>query len=439
MREHYSVESGSAAAPYALATPSAAHAADREMPQLSDRSARSTLTGARTEVSGSASLSPRARSILQLQRTHGNRYVQRALALNRQADGTGEVAADVESSIERSRGGGHTMDASVQTQMESAFGTDFNGVRIHTGAEAHSLNRAVNAVAFTTGQDIFFRDGAYDPGTSHGKELLAHELTHVVQQSGTQGTVSPAHGAPIERMCSHCEEEQKKLHTKLVVGEPDSQYEREAEDVSRNVSAFLNQASNESSFGLPHDDTSEGVQSAREDIAQGASSIELVPERPFKEHASDASGASHTTASDMVHIGEAVTTRDGVSRRISLRDRPDAWMSRKMNWKDTACKAACWAAGGAIAALISVACAAGTTFTLGGLAIPCTAVILAAAGAAGAGASVCGDICDNALATPANQTSSAQSAGDPTPDNAVTTADGTPVPVPDSVPEEATA
>jgi len=68
--------------------------------------------------------------------------------------------------------------------MESALSADFGGVRVHTDNQAHTLNRELSARAFTTGQDIFFRKGAYEPGTSQGRELIAHELTHVVQQDG---------------------------------------------------------------------------------------------------------------------------------------------------------------------------------------------------------------------------------------------------------------
>ena len=57
-------------------------------------------------------------------------------------------------------------------------------MRVHTGPRADSLNHTLQAKAFTTGQDIFFRQGAYNPASSGGQELLAHELTHVVQQNG---------------------------------------------------------------------------------------------------------------------------------------------------------------------------------------------------------------------------------------------------------------
>jgi hypothetical protein len=72
--------------------------------------------------------------------------------------------------------------------MSEATGQDFSDVKVHTGPESHALNEDLSAKAFTTGQDIFFREGAYDPGSSGGQELLAHELTHVAQQrSGSVG------------------------------------------------------------------------------------------------------------------------------------------------------------------------------------------------------------------------------------------------------------
>jgi hypothetical protein len=76
------------------------------------------------------------------------------------------------------------MTEAVRAPLEDAFGVDFGGVKVHTGAEADALTRSVQARAFTTGRDIFFRAGEYAPGSRRGRELLAHELTHVVQQGG---------------------------------------------------------------------------------------------------------------------------------------------------------------------------------------------------------------------------------------------------------------
>ena len=68
--------------------------------------------------------------------------------------------------------------------MEGAFGADFSSVRFHTGDQAERLNRTMGSRAFTTGNRILFGKGAYAPSSSAGRELLAHELTHVVQQGG---------------------------------------------------------------------------------------------------------------------------------------------------------------------------------------------------------------------------------------------------------------
>jgi hypothetical protein len=124
------------------------------------------------------------KSLLRLQRQYGNRYVGQVLSRARAGEEGGEGLAGVERSIDAGRGGGQGLDHATRTQMESSFGADFGGVRVHTDAQADSLNRALSARAFTTGQDVFFRQGEYNPGSSGGRELLAHELTHVVQQNG---------------------------------------------------------------------------------------------------------------------------------------------------------------------------------------------------------------------------------------------------------------
>jgi hypothetical protein len=114
----------------------------------------------------------------------GNARVQRLMrsAWHRQADGSASVDDDIANSIQAKRGGGEALDEGVRRNLEPAFGEDFSDVRVHADSEANSLNHAVQAEAFTTGKDIFFREGRYNPGSSDGQKLLAHELTHVVQQ-----------------------------------------------------------------------------------------------------------------------------------------------------------------------------------------------------------------------------------------------------------------
>ncbi|MFO7679169.1 MAG: DUF4157 domain-containing protein [Chloroflexota bacterium] len=97
----------------------------------------------------------------------------------------GELSGDVESSVQSAKAGGQPMPDNVRAPLENAFNTDFSSVKLHTDRAADSLNRSLSARAFTTGQDIFFRSGEYNPGSRAGQELMAHELTHVVQQTGT--------------------------------------------------------------------------------------------------------------------------------------------------------------------------------------------------------------------------------------------------------------
>jgi Domain of unknown function (DUF4157) len=102
----------------------------------------------------------------------------------------GQASPDLESAINQARGGGQSLDTGLQRSMGQAMGANFSRVRVHTDNRADQLNRSIQAKAFTTGQDVFFRQGAYQPGSRGGQELLAHELTHVVQQRQTIQTSS---------------------------------------------------------------------------------------------------------------------------------------------------------------------------------------------------------------------------------------------------------
>ncbi|MBE9232466.1 DUF4157 domain-containing protein [Cuspidothrix issatschenkoi LEGE 03284] len=125
--------------------------------------------------------------------------VQRSSMVQRRPS-TGGIAAtdDLETSIQQSRGGGQPLADDIKRPMEQAFGADFTNVNIHTDDNSDKLNKSIQARAFTTGQDIFFRQGEYSPGSNTGKELLAHELTHVVQQNGSAVQRKSLHLAPKE-------------------------------------------------------------------------------------------------------------------------------------------------------------------------------------------------------------------------------------------------
>lgn len=130
--------------------------------------------------------------------------------IQRQANGeggTGEVASDFTSRL----GAGAPLDTASRAYFEPRFGHDFGNVRIHDGPQADRAAASVQARAFTVGRDVVFAAGEHDPGSEGGKRLLAHELTHVVQQRAFSGSFS---AAPIR------------------IAPTDDAYEREAELLS---------------------------------------------------------------------------------------------------------------------------------------------------------------------------------------------------------------
>lgn len=173
----------------------------------------------------------RAEAVLNLQQTYGNRYVQwvmgkvqakfivnrlddqyekeadqianavtKASTSNIQRQGTKPeeeveikstsekqhqpiaVSEEMEADINTARGSGQPLPDSVHSSLEPQLGHDFSQVHIHTDAKANKLSQQLGAEAFTIENDVFFREGAYQPGSDSGRGLIAHELAHVVQQ-----------------------------------------------------------------------------------------------------------------------------------------------------------------------------------------------------------------------------------------------------------------
>lgn len=193
---------------------------------------------------------PEVAALHGLQQQVGNRAVQRLLAQRASGGAAGDGAFDLDDQtagrINAQRGGGQALDSSIQAKMGEATGHDFGGVRVHTGPESHTLNEQLGAKAFTTGQDVFFRDGAYDPGSSGGQELLAHELTHVVQQSS--GAVGGGGGG-------------------MTVNAPGDAFEQEADAVARSVMGGTNAPAAGAQAGVQRqvDEEEEPVQMAAEE------------------------------------------------------------------------------------------------------------------------------------------------------------------------------
>jgi Domain of unknown function (DUF4157) len=145
-------------------------------------------------------------SILHLQRTIGNQAVQRLLQANshdresaravspleREADAAASAVAPARANVGGGAGSAASgpaaapLHAADRSFMEASFGHDFSRVRVHADERAALRADALGAHAFTVGEDIFFSRGAYRPGDDGGRNLLAHELAHVVQQTGVR-------------------------------------------------------------------------------------------------------------------------------------------------------------------------------------------------------------------------------------------------------------
>jgi|GEM_PF-1809165 len=113
---------------------------------------------------------------------------------------------------------GQPLDPSSRVFMESRFGHDLSQLRVHTDSKAAESARAVNALAYTVGRDVVFGSGNYSPGTVEGRKLIAHELTHVLQQTGSDAG---------------------KLQRKLSISEPGDTSEREADRIAETVTNDL--------------------------------------------------------------------------------------------------------------------------------------------------------------------------------------------------------
>lgn len=154
--------------------------------------------------------------VAHLQQSAGNRAVQRLL--NPQGVSQSAQADNLDEQIEAASADGARLDTGVQQHLEQRLGRDLSSVRVHTGSDADRLAASVDAVAFTTQQDIFFRQGAYDPGSPAGLHLIAHEVAHTIQQSS-----GPVAGTRTNRGVS--------------ISTPNDPFEQQADQVANQVVA----------------------------------------------------------------------------------------------------------------------------------------------------------------------------------------------------------
>lgn len=149
-------------------------------------------------------------AVLMLQKAAGNRAVGQML--HSDANQRASISRDVPKMIVPAilRSPSHSLSPTIRAEMGQQFGQNFDSVQVHTNAQAAASAELINAQAYTVGNHIVFGANQYAPETRNGKRLLAHELTHVMQQPKT-------------------------IHTELTVGEPDSLHEREADMQSQQV------------------------------------------------------------------------------------------------------------------------------------------------------------------------------------------------------------
>ena len=147
--------------------------------------------------------------ILHLQRTAGNASVASMLGEEKERSPVLDVVGS---------GGGQPLEKGIRSGMEASFGHDFSEVRVHTGARASDSAKSVQAHAYTVGSDIVFQGDRYSPGTAEGQRMLAHELTHVVQQRSGPVDGTPAGGG-------------------ISVSDPSDRFEREAEATADRVTS----------------------------------------------------------------------------------------------------------------------------------------------------------------------------------------------------------
>jgi len=159
-----------------------------------------------------------------LQKLAGNRAVQRTIQrVPAQTNNTVPFEVDelTANQIDQARMGGQPLESSVRSNFEPALGYDLSSVKVHNSAADSEISQSVGAKAFTLGQDVFFKGGSYSPDSSDGKKLLAHELTHVVQQSS--GDIGGSN--------------------KLSVNSPDDPFEHEADKVAQEIVSQQNSSS----------------------------------------------------------------------------------------------------------------------------------------------------------------------------------------------------
>jgi hypothetical protein len=161
------------------------------------------------------------------------------------------------------KGVGTPLDRETRTTMEAGLGADFGDVRVHTDAAAARSAGSVQALAYTVGNDVVFQSGTYQPGTSSGQRMLAHELTHVLQQRA-----GPVEGAATAGG--------------IALSDPTDRFERAADDSAERFMSSRPVASDHSDAGRSGVQVARQVDDAEPATVDGSGPGDLV-QRQMKE------------------------------------------------------------------------------------------------------------------------------------------------------------
>jgi len=200
------------------------------------RPAKESGDAVRSGAGTGSSSYPGGGRLLALQRSAGNAAVSRLMSAGEEESPVLDVVG---------KGGGQPLPETVRIRMESSFGQDFSSVRLHTGSAAASSAKAVQAKAYTVGDEIVLGESAPKVDSAEGERTLAHELTHVVQQRSGPVDATPVGGG-------------------ISLSDPSDRFETQAEAVADRISSGGTQRAGALVGAAP---AAGAVQRAAEDVA----------------------------------------------------------------------------------------------------------------------------------------------------------------------------
>jgi hypothetical protein len=272
---------------------------EKEADRVADTVSKSPASSVRRQAGKEEEVTTKRASAIQRQAEPEEEEEEEEETIQTKAVGSRamEVSEGLEAGINAARGGGQSLPSSVRSSLEPQLGQDFSQVHIHTDARADKLSQQLDAKAFTSRNDVFFREGAYQPGSDSGRGLIAHELTHVVQQ-GTARVSRQA--AETEQAAAESKEEaQEELKNDVDKIKPFRE-PKYVKDMLRITAECKAQGIGESSYKW-----------AMEETAEAASTV-----MKGKTAALDAKSAKKEMTDELIKILEDVVKRGGDAEAV---------------------------------------------------------------------------------------------------------------------------